>query len=262
MPHHLIFDENHLAKLNKVREAYDRSSEVAASRTGSDWYNKLKLPYGTEEPAGIKRLISKPKRDELFKLVDDSSVSTLSLCAAIFAWGGMRASHGRMLFRQPSEWCAAADILRSCKLTRGEAYKLLHDLRLKKLLPGMGPAYFTKLIFFLRGPNVKDMGYIMDQWTGCSVNVLTSDPCKISMDVTCTWTSAKKVRSDFRVSDQNNDDRYEQFCCAIDQLSKELSLDRMDTELLLMSHGRGQGDWRKYVIAKRQAVTVTASRSV
>jgi len=255
-----MFSDEHIEVLKKLRKTYDRGLEGAASRTGADWYNSLKLPSYIRPPEGIERQKSNPKRDDIFSLVSDTSVDTLSLCAAIFAWGGMRADHGKKLFIEQNRWHGTVDAVRSNKLSRRDSYCLLHKLRLDKSLPGMGPAYFTKLIFFLRGRNVEDIGYIMDQWTGCSVNVLTSDPRKVLMNVTCTWRSAEEVQSDFTVSDLNDADRYEQFCCAIDQLSSELKLGKVDTELLLMSEGRGKGIWRKHVIANRIAVTVTNRR--
>jgi hypothetical protein len=256
--HQSPFDRNHLDVLKKMRANYCRQTEEAASRTGLDWYNSLQLPADFKVPAGIEKQTSKPNRDVLFKLASDQSVTTVTLCAVILAWGGMRASNGKMLFSQQDRWREAVDKVRFNKLTRREAYRLLHELRLKGELPGMGPAYFTKLIFFLRGPGVNDMGYIMDQWTGCSVNVLTGNPSMVLMNVTCTWKSATTVSSDFTVSDRNGPDHYEQFCAAVDHIAAAMDLDRQDAELLLMSQGRGRGDWRKHVITHRKAISVGA----
>ena len=54
-------------------------------------------------------------------------------------------------------------------LCRVGAYKQFHRLVNEKKLTHMGPAYFTKLIYFLGS---KQNGYIMDQWTARSMNLL------------------------------------------------------------------------------------------
>jgi hypothetical protein len=251
------FDQIHLNSLKKVRETYSPQSEEAASKTGRDWYNSLKL-LPDKKPKAIENQTSNPKRNEIFELVKDTSVDTVTLCAVIMAWGGMRVSHGQKLFRQQDQWLEAVEKVRFGKFTRRESYNILHQMRLRKGLPGMGPAYFTKLIFFLRGRDVHDVGYIMDQWTGCSVNVLTSNPSMILMNVSSTWKSADTVNSDFTVSDQNGPEHYENFCLALDDIAQEMQLEKLDAELLLMSQGRGRGDWRKYVITHRKAVSVIA----
>jgi hypothetical protein len=45
---------------------------------------------------------------------------------------------------------------------------------------------------------------------------------------------------------------------ALDDIAQEMQLEKLDAELLLMSQGRGRGDWRKYVITHRKAVSVIA----
>ena len=126
----------------------------------------------------------------------------------------------------------------------------------------MGPAYFTKLVFFLRGSDVADPGYIMDQWTGCSVNLLTGDPCTVLMNANYTWIRPTTLRSDFQVSDKNDARRYGHFCSIIDDIASMVSLDPVDAELLLMSQGRGRGAWRRHVQAHRQAPSIASSQQV
>jgi len=120
----------------------------------------------------------------------------------------------------------------------------------------MAPAYFTKLIFFLRGADVADTGYIMDQWAGCSVNILTGDPCAVLMNATYTWKvpkkGPKKLAADFQVSEHNTAEDYERFCRVVDEIAVITKLPPHDAELLLMSEGKGKGAWRKYVVDNRR----------
>jgi hypothetical protein len=153
------------------------------------------------------------------------------------------------------KWRQVAENVRFEGLSRTDAYALFHKRRSDGALPGMGPAYYTKLIFFLRGRDVADPGYIMDQWTGCSVNLLISHPGAVLMNATHTWVSPNKLRSDFQVSEFNNAERYERFCAAVEAVANAVDLDPIDAELLLMSQGRGRGVWRQYVLAHRLAPT-------
>lgn len=241
----------HLTALREARGAYNRSDEEAAPRTGREWVASLGLSDEYELP-GIEQHGSKPNRDALFRLAADDRQDTLTICAVIMAWGGMHVCHGKGLFRAGAKWRGVAEEVRFGGISRAKAYSLFHALRVKGALPGMGPAFFTKLVFFLRGKDIFDFGYIMDQWTGCSLNVLTGDPNTVLMNAIYTWTRSMTIRSDFQVSDENGVDRYERFCAAIDRIADEISLPPIDAELLLMSQGRGRGVWRQHVIAHRQ----------
>jgi hypothetical protein len=163
----------------------------------------------------------------------------------------MRVRHGKELFTRLGKWKQGAEQIRTRGVTRSQAYSILHTLRANGALPGMGPAFYTELIFFLRGNSVTDPGYIMDQWTSCWVNILTGNPRMIKMDASYRWNNPQKLKSDFSVSEHNNAEDYEIFCCAIDRIADITSLPSHNAELLLMSRGRGKGKWRNYVISQR-----------
>jgi hypothetical protein len=255
------FQEAHLVRLMEVRQTYSRAAEERAPRTGRSWIESLGLGTGYDPP-GIEGHASKPNREALFRMVTDRQQDTMALCATILAWGGMHVRHGRDLFRAGVKWREIAETVRLGGLSRMEAYALFHQLRIEGSLPGMGPAFFTKLVFFLRGSAVTDPGYIMDQWTGCSVNILAGDPCPVLMNGTHAWISPMTFRSDFQVSDQNDAGRYQQFCTTIDDIAEAVGLERIDAELLLMSQGRGRGAWRQHVLAHRQAPSIDSNRQV
>jgi hypothetical protein len=97
----------------------------------------------------------------------------------------------------------------------------------------MGPAYFTKLICFVN-PNLK--GYIMDQWTSKSINLLFEN--KIVF-----------LNASGHVSDKNTSQIYEDFCLKIEYLADLLNLKPIDLEENLFGNGGvNKGKWRQFVV--------------
>jgi hypothetical protein len=127
---------------------------------------------------------------------------------------------------------------------RAGAYDLF-----KGRVKGLGPSYFTKLIYFFSP--VEDR-YIMDQWTGASVNLL------MGMSVVKMSRPEKGGASPLNTNTGGN---YERFCEVIDELtvvaSRQLgrAFTGEDIEQHLFSHGKKapdgrrqeEGAWRAYV---------------
>jgi hypothetical protein len=139
-----------------------------------------------------------------------------------------------------------------------EFYKLKHDPTYK--LPGLGPAFFTKLIFFCLPPH---KGYIMDQWTAKSVNLLTGKNI-VSF-------------SDGYVSEKNTICNYECFCEVIEQLGQRLHGENKEKnnkkiengekiEMAMFSRGVYRSEkrwpWRQYVIKKMPKYTKEQKRKI
>jgi len=193
---------------------------------------------------GAKRdfVFSSLDRDRLFKLVKDKFVNTPTLCALILSWGGMRPQHFKALIRQ-TEWVRVCDKIRAGCLTRREAYADFLALRKAGKLQGMGPAFFTKLIYFLapRSDGVRSP-HIMDQWAASSMNVLCGRKVvKLSASGKSLW-----------VNDANDPECYEVFCELVDRLCVRLKVDphRLDRAMLSLG-GRNPHPWRSYVISHR-----------
>lgn len=193
-------------------------------------------------------------RDYVRSFVGTNSNSILAKSAAIMAWGGMRPSHRDLAFNEETrgDWLAVADAIRNGKYDRGGAYDAFRKLREDKSLKGMGPAYFTKLIHFLspKGRDGEPQAYIMDQWAGCSVNVLAGEEL-VLMDSTGSWKrKGEQPYQDFsfRVSDANTGENYDDFCSVIDALRLKLSesADQIDRSLK-STGGRNAAKWRTYV---------------
>ena len=196
------------------------------------------------------------KRSEVFSLAKDASIDTATVSAAIMAWGGMNQRYSPKFFDTAKDgWLEVADGIRKGDLDRGAAYARFAGLRAANNLYGAGPAYFTKLIYFLTPRPSEDYpnAYIMDQWAGCSINLLIGDELA-KMDVTRTWkTGAEEAGSSFRVSDANTAVEYENFCSKVDALRAHLDIsqDQVDRKMIATG-GKKKSSWRKYVIENRR----------
>ena len=194
-------------------------------------------------------------RSFIFEMVKDRNISTLLCCITVLAWGGMRISHGRDLFNGDKEWISTCEAIRLGKLNRKEAYREFSNQRVAGQLAGMGPAYFTKLIFFLTPIN--SIGYIMDQWTAASINLIFQE--KI---VQTRITINKNNFLSERVLDTNKPNDYENFCLALEHVAEKLSLPPQTAEeMMFSSGGKCRGSWRQHVITERNSSTLQKTRA-
>lgn len=153
---------------------------------------------------------------------------------AVMAWGGMHRLHAARAWAARDAWLPAVSQIRDAGRTRVEDFAAMHELRMAGRLPGVGTAYFTKLLFFMRPePNA----YILDQWTAKSVNVLTG-------------REVVKVSRSGWVVPGNDSGRYEEFCAIVDHLAERLGCVGEEAEHALVSKGgRKPWEWRAHVKA-------------
>lgn len=163
------------------------------------------------------------------------TVSDRDVLWSILSWGGMRIDAGKRLAVHESRWVEIIGKLRRTGLSRRESYRICFEAVRDIKSGGIGPAYFTKLIFFA---NPKHDGYIMDQWTSRSVNFLIDG------------SPIVKMRTRNHVDPRNNEASYEQFCCAVEALSMLLiKKSPEETEQCLFSTGgRSPHPWRRYLL--------------
>jgi hypothetical protein len=117
-------------------------------------------------------------------------------------------------------------------------------------MPGCGPAYYTKLIFFLT-KHLDRRGFVMDQWLGRSINLLAD------REIVLFNQPRRKAPLKRRyVHRKNTCSTYEEFCQAVCNLTlvsgetdPDVRVREKNVEMLLFSEGRGKGKWREYVIA-------------
>jgi hypothetical protein len=153
------------------------------------------------------------------------------ICA--MAWGLQGAGPGGRN-HVTSAWAARDAIndrlhqLRHNNYSRVDSYSLFLG---QNRIPGIGPAYFTKLLyFFSAGTN----HYIMDQHTARSVNLLSG--------LNIVIFNGKAV------SNINTPENYQTYCEFVDQIANLLNVAGDDVEEMLMSRGgHNPWPWRNYV---------------
>jgi hypothetical protein len=202
--------------------------------------------WDEQEPAawvksvGIPALSSsfsqqKMTRSFLKQSSSDERITDRDLLWGILAWGKMRRDAARRFAQYEGSWLKVIKALRTENLNRSDSYSLCAETVARNPSGGIGPAYYTKLIFFA---NPRHDGYIMDQWTSRSVNLLVSGDPIVAM------------RTSNHVSPQNSAETYETYCRIVETLSK-LLIDKNpeETESCLFSTGgRLPAAWRRYVI--------------
>jgi hypothetical protein len=110
---------------------------------------------------------------------------------------------------------------------------MFQNARAQNLLPGLGVSFFTKLICFIN-PNLN--GYILDQWTGKSVNLLFDD--QLIAITNYGW-----------INDNNTPETYELFCQRIEEIALILGCTPLEAEEKIFSNGGIiRGVWRQYIL--------------
>lgn len=180
-------------------------------------------------------------RRALFYYVADEGNSTLECAITILSWGSMEPANAKYAFESWPQWKPICQDIRNGIIDRRAAYYAFDRLRDTGVLQGMGPGFFTKLIYFLAPDHD---GYIMDQWTARSMNLLLRH-CLVDLNRLIKTSSGNRQ---YRVSDENTDSVYEVFCSEVERLAEVLDLSPGTTEEMMFSSGRGTGDWRNYVI--------------
>ncbi len=180
-------------------------------------------------------------RNEVFLICNDDNKSLLYKTICVFAWGGMSRINPVRFFRNwdiyQEDIHEVLQNLRLGKIDRMSAYNFLRIME----LDGCGPAYFTKLLYFFSNGTA----YIMDQWTGKSIELLFSENCRIGIHFLNGGSIARNNRGYV----------YEAFCSRIERISNLISahlgyeLSPQKTEEFLFSNGGvNPGQWRQYVV--------------
>lgn len=158
--------------------------------------------------------------------------SDLEVVVAILAWGGTRIKNGHILFTKGIKWLDFIRRIRTKKIqSRAEAFSEFQELRKRKQVNGLGIASYTKLICFL---NPELNGYILDQWTAKSINLIFED-------------NIVKLYGQW-VSEYNNDQTYERYCSAIDEIASRLNCSGIEVVERLSSFEGGSDAWLNYVL--------------
>ncbi len=218
------FDDQHLEGFQTMA-----SPGVWPERIASKWLKSARIP-AIDEPA-----CSQPLSRNFLKHLCKSNASDRDVLWSILAWGGMRADAGRRLESNEVAWVEIVGALRRNGLDRFASYEICSKAVRDTKSGGIGPAYFTKLIFFA---NPRHDGYIMDQWSSRSVNLLVDGHPIVRM------------RTRDHVDPRNSATDYEAFCQVVEQLSLLLpGRTPEETEQCLFSTGgKNLASWRRYLI--------------
>ena len=173
-------------------------------------------------------------RAQVMRICRDPTYPVLFGYVCAMAWG-LQGAEPRGFGHVVAAWGNRVSIeqkllaLRAGGLTRRDAYNLFTG---GNGVPGLGPAYFTKLLYFFgNGLN----GYIMDQWSGKSVNLLTA-------------TQVVRMSGN-SVSNLNKGGNYQAFCEEVDAMASLLrGVPGDQVEEMMMSRGgRQPWPWRAHV---------------
>jgi hypothetical protein len=169
-----------------------------------------------------------------------NDVSDLETFVAVMAWGGMSVRNGRLALRAPRTILELVGQIRYSVLDRADDYERFYRARREGSMNGIGPAYYTKLLFFIR-PDQDS--YILDQWTARSIHVLTGS---------CEFPRVARLpRNQARVPDTITPQDYEKYCRIVDVIAGHAGPMRWtgaDVEERLFSEGgRAPKPWREHV---------------
>lgn len=180
----------------------------------------------------------------------------------ILAWGDTRFSihHARKILPCIENYQEICRGLLCSELTPVEAYKEFFVAHHSKELGAMGPAYYTKLIYFLGDQT----GLILDQWTGCSIKKL----CKEEV-INLKRNNDGKMT----VCESNGPKHYARYLEIVEELRAELKLDTLplskteelifscsDQDNIVINRLGGQyhricSAWRRYVRTGEKVLT-------
>lgn len=186
------------------------------------------------------------RRNEVLEFCQniDADVWLGFVCA--MAWGGQDkgpGGHKKVLAMFKNKELILEKIQRT-KL--GGSRKELFEYWRNEPITQLGPAYFTKVLFFFSPP--KAACYIMDQWTANSVNLLMNQ----RMIRACHLDNHSRCEDAGEI--------YSRYCDIVDDIKNRLNPQSgSEAETALFSvggKGKALGAWRKYVKENIHALKV------
>lgn len=218
-----VFVHDHLEALKSSMTqpgSWNRAHKV------SDWVQSLNIP---DAPPAIARLDHRMGRKELRNQCRNERSDVLVGYLCTMAWGGQHRRYARAAWEQRTRLSVKLTALRDGNLSRTAAFDLFTG---DGAVPGLGVAFFTKLLFFFR--EAED-AYILDQWTGKSINLLCGQEV-VPFDANA-------------VSRRMTANHYARYCSTIEDLGTALGTTPAEAEALLLSEGgRRPAPWRAHVL--------------
>lgn len=172
-----MIKEQHFSKLaecnHAIKNVMQKKPELASTWVGQSaryWINITTCSEKYSERFNDIRHNRSSLRDYIQnqKMVAINDSALLDIVINILAWGGMSYQHGRSALKSWNNWKSICAGLVDGTHGHFSAYKKFYAAQHSGEMEGIGPAYYTKLIFFLGNGD----GLIMDQWTSKSINLL------------------------------------------------------------------------------------------
>lgn len=199
----------------------------AIGRAPRAWANHIEAGLGDLFNLDDHRI----DRARLFDLAKEGEQERFFL--SVMAWGGMKVGHGISAWAGQDQWQGPLEVA----LAGGESRADLFRRFAGAPVAGMRAAYFTKLIHFASRPLARPVGYIMDQWTAKSVNLICRREV-VALDAAGY------------VLPRNDHHAYEAFCGVVDAIGDALRVAGAQAEERIYSRGgRRPADWRAHVKA-------------
>ena len=227
------------------KEIIDKLNQINTQNQGivgkkpREWAKKMGINHSYSLPNKIL------DRNELKRMCSDKTNSNMYCYLNIMAWGdqgfGLTKKNARIPWEEHyDDLDTKIEELRKGNISRVEAFDLFcNDGRIKRL----GPAYFTKLLYFFNYNNSEKM-YIMDQWTTKPILMITGK------------NIIRHVKKDGSPTAKNSGKNYELFCRIIENLKHHLNLkEGSAVEEKLFSNGErpgkknSKGEFRQFVVA-------------
>jgi hypothetical protein len=221
--------------------------EFASAKTPQNWVRShLDRPVAcfAELPSDAQT------RDQVYATCRNDALSLEHRFICAMAWGSQRRRNARLTW---ANWDRLAKILALIfegGMTREHAYELFRG---KGAIKGLGPAYFTKLLFFF---SPEKTFYIMDQWTAKSINYLADEEVVV--------LAQGQDGTDGPSSTRNSGATYARYCKMVDELSQLNCppLTGEQTEQKLFCSGSPDvGKWRAIIRAAYPKRTARPVRS-
>lgn len=188
-------------------------------------------------------------RQTLRALWANMAISTEICVICTLAWGEMSVRNARKLVPTMANWLPLCDEIRQGKHSRKSAFNAFSKLKASRKMPGMGPAYFTKIIFFA---DPKGDGYILDQWTARSAHLLTGQSKWPAILVNAETRENAKSRPEalrVRVVDRVTADHYEDYCEMVEHIGAVQGIHpHVVEERLFSAGGHSPHPWRHHVM--------------
>lgn len=167
------FNAYHIDVLDRIVAGIERDETGDLELATRGWAGSACRAWGVSVTGQPQPQLpeTRQNRAEVRRLVESDALSDDEAHLAVMAWGGQRRDHGRVVWESIGLLRPVLNGLRTEALDWSTGYEALYELttRAADRVQSLGPAYYTKLLFFLP-PRLA--GPIMDQWTAKSMQLL------------------------------------------------------------------------------------------